>query len=112
MTIDDLYRLWSQAGGTFGDDALDRPATMQISEARIFQFFTLMRDHMAYEGWRQCANGQKTTQFCGMVEQARLEERAACARACEELERDDWRGQSWDSGTLDCAAAIRARRTA
>ena len=71
MTSDDLFRLWSQAGGTFTDDAPDRPATMQISEAHMLQFFTLMREQMAYEGWRQCAQGQKTTQFCAVAEQER-----------------------------------------
>ena len=40
-----------------------------------------MRDRMISEGWRQCAQGQKTTQFCGMVEQ----EREACAKVCDEL---------------------------
>jgi hypothetical protein len=75
MTSDDLFRLWSQAGGTFTDDAPDRPATMQISEAHMLQFFTLMREQMAYEGWRQCAQGQKTTQFCAVAEQER-------SRAC------------------------------
>jgi hypothetical protein len=34
-----------------------------------------MREQMAYEGWRQCAQGQKTTQFCAVAEQER-------SRAC------------------------------
>jgi hypothetical protein len=76
MTSDDLFRLWSQAGGTFTDDAPDRPATMQISEAHMPQFFTLMREQMAYEGWRQCAQGQRATQFCAVAEQARQEGRS------------------------------------
>ncbi len=36
------------------------------------------RNRMISDGWRQCAKGQRTTQFCGMVEQARQEEREAC----------------------------------
>lgn len=43
----------------------------------LVRFAALLRNHMLSEGWRQCAQGQKTTQFCGMVEQARLEEREA-----------------------------------
>jgi hypothetical protein len=53
MTTDDLFRLWSQAGGTFIDDAPDLPAMMLIREACMLQFFILMREHMASEGWRQ-----------------------------------------------------------
>ena len=55
------------------------------------------RDRMIADGWRQCAQGQKTTQFCGMVEQ----EREACARVCEALHVV--------TPTTGCAAAIRAR---
>jgi hypothetical protein len=29
------------------------------------------RSRMISEGWRQCAQGQRATQFCGMVEQER-----------------------------------------
>jgi hypothetical protein len=35
---------------------------------------------MKSEGWRQCAVGQKTTQFCGMLEAAVQAEREACAK--------------------------------
>ena len=58
-----------------------------------------MRDRMIADGWRQCAQGQKTTQHCGMAEQARAEEREACAIAG---------GAAADAGR-DVAAAIRAR---
>ena len=57
------------------------------------------RDRMVSEGWRQCAQGQKTTQHCAVAEQARLEEREACAIAG---------GAAADAGP-DVAAAIRAR---
>ena len=57
------------------------------------------RDRMISEGWRQCAQGQKTTQHCAVAEQARQEEREACAIAG---------GAAADAG-LDVAAAIRAR---
>lgn len=43
----------------------------------------LIPELMKQAGWRHCAEGQKTTQYCGMAEQARLEEREACAKLCE-----------------------------
>jgi hypothetical protein len=57
-----------------------------------------MRSRMISEGWRQCAKGQKTTQWCAQAEQARLEEREACAKVCDPYTHGQW-----------FAAAIRAR---
>jgi hypothetical protein len=45
----------------------------------------LIPELMKQAGWRRCAEGQKTTQYCGMAEQARLEEREACAIAAKEF---------------------------
>ena len=45
----------------------------------------LIPELMKQAGWRHCAEGQKTTQYCGMAEQARLEEREACAIAAKEF---------------------------
>jgi hypothetical protein len=61
-----------------------------------------MRNRMISEGWRQCAQGQRTTQFCAVAEQARLEEREACARVCEGRLQE---GLNFEG----CAAAIRAQ---
>ena len=38
------------------------------------------RERMVADGWRQCAVGQKVTQFCGLLEQAVVEERARLIR--------------------------------
>jgi len=35
------------------------------------------------EGWRQCAKGQRSTQFCGLLEEAVRAEREACAKIAE-----------------------------
>jgi hypothetical protein len=43
-----------------------------------YRFAALLREKMVSEGWRQCAQGQKTTQHCAVAEQARQEERNAC----------------------------------
>jgi len=36
-------------------------------------------------------------------------EREECAKVCEELHQAYDAGESWEDGTYDCAAAIRAR---
>ena len=61
------------------------------------------RESMTKDGWRRCAVGQRTTQFCGMLEDAVKAEREACAKVCEERERANL------YGFKECAAAIRAR---
>ena len=55
------------------------------------------------EGWRQCAIGQKTTQFCGLLEEAVLAEREACAKVVE-----NYTG-AWNDEGYALAQAIRAR---
>jgi len=45
----------------------------------------LIPELMKQAGWRRCAKGQKTTQHCGMAEQARADEREACAKICEKM---------------------------
>jgi hypothetical protein len=63
------------------------------------------REHMISDGWRQCAEGQRTSQFCAVAEQARREEREACAKECEHTAVR--MGSEWMAH--HCAAAIRAR---
>jgi hypothetical protein len=97
MTNAELDTLWSRAEQFSGGFTRYRFAALVAAAER---------DRMISEGWRQCAKGQKTTQHCGMVEQARLEEREACARVCE--------GREWVSGqplpsNVEMAAAIRAQ---
>jgi hypothetical protein len=105
MNTDDITRLAREAGFTGFDSQSER----------LHDFARLVaaaeRNRMIADGWRQCAQGQKTSQFCGMVEQARLEEREACAKVCEyaskpregEMHSDaQWAG-------LVLSAAIRAR---
>jgi hypothetical protein len=68
--------------------------------------------NLRLNGWRQCAVGQKTTQFCGMLEAAVQAEREACAKLCEEIaRRNDAEGSDvdWVTGNMECADAIRAR---
>jgi hypothetical protein len=47
------------------------------------RFFHMAQAAVIEQGYRKCAEGQKTTQFCGMLEQAMLAEREACAKVCD-----------------------------
>lgn len=43
-------------------------------------------DQLIAEGWRQCAKGQNTSQFCGQLDAAVLAEREACAAIADSYE--------------------------
>ena len=40
----------------------------------------IMEAQMIREGWRKCAEGQRTTQFCGLLEEAVAAEREKVAQ--------------------------------
>ena len=113
MNRDDIIRMAQEAGSNrvldvmvFGsDEYLERFAAIVAAAER---------EAMLRDGWRQCAVGQRTTQFCGMTEDAVKAEREACAQECEKIERRKWEtvmngGAMQGIGARDCAAAIRAR---
>jgi hypothetical protein len=93
MTNAELDTLWSRAEQFSGGFTRYRFAALVAAAER---------DRMISDGWRQCAQGQRVTQHCAMAEQARLEEREACARVCEGRLQE---GLNFEG----CAAAIRAR---
>ena len=71
---------------------------------------------MIRDGWRQCAEGQRTTQYCGLLDSAVKAEREACAKTCEEEQfelTEDVSGknglQHFDAGCRSCAEMIRKR---
>ena len=82
----------------------------------IKRFATLVaaakEEEMESQGWRQCAVGQRTTQFCGATEAAIKKEREECVSACQ-VERESYRGTGWGkhAETIidNCIDAIRAR---
>jgi len=80
MTRDDITRMAREAGfvGFDGDNKDLRRFAALVAQAE--------RERMTKDGWRQCAEGQRTTQHCGLVEAAIATEREACARVCEELD--------------------------
>lgn len=106
MNRDDIIRMAAKETG-FGDvtesawgEFLNRFAALVAAEKE---------QQMIRDGWRQCAEGQQTTQYCGLLDAAVEAEREACAEACEEME-DRENPYQRNVAVLDCAAAIRARK--
>jgi len=93
MTRDDIIRMAREAG--FSEWAVRTPQYLERFAARV-------EEHLISQGYRKCAEGQRTTQFCGMVEAAREEEREACADICDQH-------ASIEGIAQRCAATIRAR---
>jgi hypothetical protein len=99
MTNAELDTLWSRAEQFSGGFTRYRFAALVAAAER---------NRMIADGWRQCAQGQRTSQHCAVAEQARAEEREACAKVCEETTAA-WTQPVYNGACMDCAAAIRAR---
>ena len=108
MNKDDIIKMAREAQMSPSAEGLYWTATPSDLERFAALIAAAEREAMIEQGWRQCAKGQRTTQFCGMVEQAVLAEREACAKVCEENADDDTEGE-WDSACISCADHIRAR---
>jgi hypothetical protein len=52
-----------------------------VLQTHLEQFAALIEEHLKDQGYRQCAKGQRTTQFCGMLKQAVKAEREGCRRS-------------------------------
>jgi hypothetical protein len=78
MTRDELVRLAREAGFGAGAGQVWTEHREGICTEELERFAALVaaaeRNRMIADGWRQCAQGQRTSQFCGMVGQARLEQ--------------------------------------
>lgn len=103
-----IYKSAQQAIEVFNDIIADyegdRPDASDARDALIAALYEFKQQHIVEatlkeQGWRQCAEGQNTTQFCAVVEQAIQDEREACAKVCED-------GLLWGQRY---AAAIRSR---
>jgi hypothetical protein len=72
------------------------------TEAHFQRFATLLKKRMIRDGWRHCAVGQRTTQFCGQLEAAVAAEREACREIAFRMAHSD-------EDAVDVSHAIRAR---
>jgi hypothetical protein len=90
MNRDDIFRL-AQEAGMPKVYSFRSSATHWDFHPALEQFAALVaaaeRERMIADGWRQCAEGQSTTQYCGLLEDAVKAEREACAKLCEEMAR-------------------------
>ena len=110
MNRDDILRMAKEAGlapasfcrwSAYSDD-LERFATLVAAEKE---------QQMIRDGWRQCAERQRTTQHCGLLDAAVKAERKACVIACEKISESLYSYDNITEGRAaqDCSNAIRAR---
>ena len=55
-----------------------------VMEGELMRFAALVEEHLKSKGYRQCAKGQRTTQFCGMLDEAVKAEREECAKIAKQ----------------------------
>ncbi len=87
MTKDDVIRIAKEAGLLRAGEGWTEPHRWGATEVERFANLVAAhaRETMIADGWRRCAHGQRTTQFCAQAEQARQEEREECAKECERM---------------------------
>ena len=110
MTRANILRMAREAG--FAGWLAETPFVTTCFEHFAALVAAAERERMKSEGWRQCAKGQRTTQYCGLLEDSVKAEREACAKLCEEIAKDnDAEGADidWVTGNMECADYIRAR---
>ena len=110
MNRDDIIRMAKEAGfnqilaTTTGADVwIDDGFYSEQLEHFAALVAAEKEQQMIRDGYRKCASGQRTTQFCGLLDAAVKAEREECAKLCDHVP-----GLSID-GAKRVAAAIRAR---
>lgn len=99
MTLNDISRLLTEAFSA------GNKQVWTVTQDRLELFAALVvaaeRERMKSEGWRQCAEDQHTTQYCGLLEDSVKAEREECAKLCESI--------TWSAEGKFFAKAIRSR---
>ena len=87
MTRDDIIRMAREAGMPV--EWLEEYKAITWEEFE--RFAALIEQHLISQGYRRCAQGQRETQHCALLEEAVRAEREACAKvvtdAANERER-------------------------
>ena len=101
MNRDDIIKMALEAGfneftGGLRDDG-SQDTYLDCWPEQLERFFHMAQAAMIEQGYRKCAEGQRTTQFCGMVEKAVQEEREACAVLCDVLADVHEKMDQWGS---------------
>lgn len=103
MNREDITRMAREAGLHIATDVNWMPIIgVEYAERFAALVAAAEREAILKDGWRQCAKDQRTTQFCGMLQQAVLTEREACAKLIDDF------GTTLANGEM-LAEAIRAR---
>jgi hypothetical protein len=103
MTQDDILRMAQDAGLYSGNPRT--PSTGRMIEKRLERFADLIKQHLVAEGYRKCAEGQRTTQYCGQLEAAVAAEREECAKIAESFDPYS----RWSTLCVHIANTIRSR---
>ena len=94
MTRDEILRLAREAGVM----PLEH---FYVTDVFLQRFVHLVEQRLIRDGYRKCAEGQRTTQYCGLLDAAVKAEREVCAKMFD--------GEVWAYDYREIAAAIRAR---
>lgn len=115
MTEKELHSVLQQVAESLGDVSIVMTHWPQVARAIEARKARPMTDEeMILRGWRRCAVGQRTTQYCGQVQKAVAAEREACAKVCERegigrKALEHYAALTYSGAAHDCAVAIRAR---
>lgn len=104
LNTDDVIKMADEAGIVMS--LTDERVTLN----KLNRFLELHLKALVSEGYRKCAEEQRTTQYCGLLDAAVKAEREACAKVCEDIPLPKDPTQFTHIPTIvGCAAAIRAR---
>lgn len=85
-----ILELARQAGISIDKFGMGWNATSDEEGVDIEAFAALIRDDLIAQGYRQCAVGQGTSQFCGQPEtakkQVRIQVIEECAKVCDRVD--------------------------
>ena len=70
-------------------------AAYVLGEKALLKFAALIQQQMEADGWRQCAEGQGTTQFCGVAEELRKDAERQWVGLTEDEIEELPREQAW-----------------
>jgi len=111
MTRDEITKMARDCGWAKVGREMEYP----VLTARLERFAGLVEQHLISQGYRKCAKGQRTTQYCGLLEDAVQAEREACAKVCDHMKNDIYNNSQEDTQPMAhavanfCAEAIRER---
>lgn len=108
MTTDDIISMARECGFDAANGKAYTWAGQHNVTNELEHLAYLIEQHLISQGYRKCAEGQRITQHCALLEEAVRQERELCAKVC-------FREAAFIPDPIDreriyrCASAIRAR---